>query len=237
MRKNSRLPEELRNIEIIPNVNIYAEGSCLIKCGNTHVLCTASVETSVPSWLKGQDKGWITAEYSLLPRSTHTRVSRETKGLGGRTQEIQRLIGRSLRAAVDLSQMKDICIHVDCDVLQADGGTRTASITGGFVALFIALDKMVKNGELPRNPIKEYIAAVSCGICNGEPVLDLDYSEDSTAGADTNFILTESGRIIEIQATAEGEIFSEAQFNELFRLAKRGIHQLICVQKKVLGDI
>lgn len=237
MRKNSRLPEELRNIEIIPNVNIYAEGSCLIKCGNTHVLCTASVETSVPSWLKGQDKGWITAEYSLLPRSTHSRVSRETKGLGGRTQEIQRLIGRSLRAAVDLSQMKDICIHVDCDVLQADGGTRTASITGGFVALFIALDKMVKNGELPRNPIKEYIAAVSCGICNGEPVLDLDYSEDSTAGADTNFILTESGRIIEIQATAEGEIFSEAQFNELFRLAKRGIHQLICVQKKVLGDI
>jgi ribonuclease PH len=237
MRKNSRLPEELRNIEIIPNVNIYAEGSCLIKCGNTHVLCTASVETSVPSWLKGQDKGWITAEYSLLPRSTHSRVSRETKGLGGRTQEIQRLIGRSLRAAVDLSQMKDICIHVDCDVLQADGGTRTASITGGFVALFIALDKMVKNGELPRNPIKEYIAAVSCGICNGEPVLDLDYSEDSTAGADTNFILTESGRIIEIQATAEGEIFSEAQFNDLFRLAKRGIHQLICVQKKVLGDI
>lgn len=237
MRKNSRLPEELRNIEIIPNVNIYAEGSCLIKCGNTHVLCTASVETSVPSWLKGQEKGWITAEYSLLPRSTHTRVSRETKGLGGRTQEIQRLIGRSLRAAVDLSQMKDICIHIDCDVLQADGGTRTASITGGFVALFIALDKMVKRGELPRNPIKEYVAAVSCGICNGEPVLDLDYSEDSTADADTNFILTESGKIVEIQATAEGEIFSEAQFNELFRLAKHGIHQLICKQKEVLGEI
>lgn len=236
MRKNSRLPEQLRNIEIIPSVNIYAEGSCLIKCGNTHVLCTASVETSVPSWLKGQDKGWITAEYSLLPRSTHTRVSRETKGLGGRTQEIQRLIGRSLRAAVDLSQMKDVCIHIDCDVLQADGGTRTASITGGFVALYLALDKMVKNGDLPRNPVKEYVAAVSCGICNGEPVLDLDYSEDSTADADTNFILTESGKIVEIQATAEGEIFSEAQFNELFRLAKQGIHQLICMQKRILGD-
>lgn len=237
MRHNSRTADSLRNIEIIPNVNLYAEGSCLIKCGNTHVLCTASVSPDVPAWLKGQERGWITAEYALLPRSTQTRVSRETKGVGGRTHEIQRLIGRALRAAVDLTEMKDVCIQIDCDVLQADGGTRTASITGGFVALYLALQKMVQAGRLPRNPIREYVAAVSCGICNGEPVLDLDYEEDSHAGADTNFVLTESGRIIEIQATAEGSTFNEAEFNELFRLAKAGIHQLIREQKKVLGEI
>ena len=172
----------------------------------------------------------------MLPRATQTRVGRETKGVGGRTHEIQRLIGRSLRAAVDLTQMPDICIQIDCDVLQADGGTRTASISGGFVALYIALDSLVKSGRLPRNPVKEYVAAISCGISGGEAVLDLDYAEDSHAEADTNFVLTESGKIVEIQATAEGAVFDESQFNELFRLAKSGIHQIICAQKKVLGE-
>ena len=234
MRKSNRGTEDLRQIEIIPNVNLYAESSCLIKCGNTHVVCTASVSDEVPAWLKGSDKGWITAEYSLLPRATQTRVSRETKGVGGRTAEIQRLIGRSLRAAVDLSEMPEMCVQVDCDVLQADGGTRTASITGGFVALYLALQKMVQDGRLPRSPIREYVAAVSCGICRGEPLLDLDYDEDSHAGADTNFVLTESGKIVEIQATAEGAVFSESEFSELFRLAKQGIHQLIMAQKKAI---
>ena len=235
MRSNNRGAEDLRSVEIIPNVNLYAEGSCLIKCGNTKVLCTASVSSEVPAWLKGSNKGWITAEYSLLPRATQTRVNRETKGVGGRTAEIQRLIGRSLRAAVDLSEMPEMCVQVDCDVLQADGGTRTASITGGFVALFLAIRKMVQEGRLPRNPIREYVAAVSCGICQGEPLLDLNYEEDSHAGADTNFVLTESGKIVEIQATAEGAVFSENEFSELFRLAKQGIHQLIMAQKKAIN--
>ena len=234
MRKSNRGTEDLRQIEIIPNVNLYAEGSCLIKCGNTHVLCTASVSQEIPAWLKGGNRGWVTAEYSLLPQATQTSVNRETKGVGGRTAEIQRLIGRSLRAAVDLTEMPEICVQVDCDVLQADGGTRTASITGGFVALYLALQKMVKDGALPRNPVREYVAAVSCGICNGKPLLDLDYEEDSHAGADTNFVLTESGKIVEIQATAEEAVFSEAEFNELFRLAKQGIHQLIMAQKKAI---
>ncbi len=236
MRPNSRTAEQMRPLEIIKDVNLYAEGSCLIKFGNTHVLCTASVDEKVPAWLQGQGQGWITAEYSLLPRATQTRVGRETKGVGGRTHEIQRLIGRSLRAAVDLTQMPDICIQIDCDVLQADGGTRTASISGGFVALYMALDSLVKSGRLPRNPVKEYVAAISCGISGGEAVLDLDYAEDSHAEADTNFVLTESGKIVEIQATAEGAVFDESQFNELFRLAKSGIHQIICAQKKVLGE-
>ena len=236
MRPNSRTAEQMRPLEIIKDVNLYAEGSCLIKFGNTHVLCTASVDEKVPAWLQGQGRGWITAEYSLLPRATQTRVGRETKGVGGRTHEIQRLIGRSLRAAVDLTQMPDICIQIDCDVLQADGGTRTASISGGFVALYMALDSLVKSGRIPRNPVKEYVAAISCGISGGEAVLDLDYAEDSHAEADTNFVLTESGKIVEIQATAEGAVFDESQFNELFRLAKSGIHQIICAQKKVLGE-
>lgn len=236
MRPNSRTAEQMRPLEIIKDVNLYAEGSCLIKFGNTHVLCTASVDEKVPAWLQGQGRGWITAEYSLLPRATQTRVGRETKGVGGRTHEIQRLIGRSLRATVDLTQMPDICIQIDCDVLQADGGTRTASISGGFVALYMALDSLVKSGRLPRNPVKEYVAAISCGISGGEAVLDLDYAEDSHAEADTNFVLTESGKIVEIQATAEGAVFDESQFNELFRLAKSGIHQIICAQKKVLGE-
>lgn len=236
MRLNGRTAEQLRNFKLSTDVNLYAEGSCLVECGNTKVLCTASVAQEIPAWLKGQDKGWITAEYALLPRATQTRVSRETKGVGGRTHEIQRLIGRSLRAAVDLTQMPGICIQIDCDVLQADGGTRTASISGAFVALYLAFQKLVLEGRLPRNPIREFVAAVSCGICNGEPVLDLDYSEDSHADADTNFVLTESGRIVEIQATAEGATFNEKEFNEMFRLAKFGIHQIICAQKKALGE-
>lgn len=236
MRQNSRTAGQMRPLEIIKDVNLYAEGSCLIKLGNTHVLCTASVDEKVPAWLQGQNRGWITAEYSLLPRATHTRVARENKGVGGRTHEIQRLIGRSLRAAVDLTQMSDICIQIDCDVLQADGGTRTASISGGFVALYLALNKLVKEGRLLRNPVREYIAAVSCGIYNGEPVLDLDYVEDSHADADTNFVLTESGKIVEIQATAEGSVFNESEFDDLFRLAKEGVHKIILEQKKVLGE-
>ena len=236
MRPNSRTAGQMRPLEIIPNVNLYAEGSCLIKCGNTHVLCTASVDKNIPAWLKGQNRGWITAEYALLPRATQTRVARETKGVGGRTHEIQRLIGRSLRAVTDLTAMPEMCVQIDCDVLQADGGTRTASISGAFVAYNIAMQKLVRQGELARNPIKEYVAAVSCGIYDGEPVLDLEYAEDSHADADTNFVLTESGRIVEIQATAEGATFNEAEFNELFRLAKSGIHQIIQAQKKVLGE-
>ncbi|MBR1825503.1 MAG: ribonuclease PH [Alphaproteobacteria bacterium] len=236
MRPNSRTAEQMRPLEIIPDINLYAEGSCLIKCGNTHVLCTATIDRNVPAWLKGQKRGWITAEYALLPRATQTRVARETKGVGGRTHEIQRLIGRSLRAVTDLTAMPEICVQIDCDVLQADGGTRTASISGAFVALYIAMQKLVRQGELARNPIREYLAAVSCGIYDGEPVLDLEYAEDSHAGADTNFVLTESGRIVEIQATAEGATFNESEFNELFRLAKSGIHQIIQVQKKVLGE-
>jgi ribonuclease PH len=236
MRPNNRTAEQMRPLEIIPNVNIYAEGSCLITVGNTKVLCTASVDKNVPAWLKGQNKGWITAEYSLLPRATQTRVARETKGVGGRTHEIQRLIGRSLRAVTDLSAMPEMCVQIDCDVLQADGGTRTASISGAFVALYMAMRKMVQAGELARNPIREYVAAVSCGIYDNEPILDLEYAEDSHAGADTNFVLTESGKIVEIQATAEGATFNEAEFNELFRLAKSGIHQIIRAQKQVFGD-
>lgn len=236
MRPNNRTAEQMRPLEIIPNVNIYAEGSCLIKFGNTQVLCTASVSKEVPSWLKGQNRGWITAEYSLLPRATQTRVARETKGVSGRTHEIQRLIGRSLRAVTDLTAMPEMCVQIDCDVLQADGGTRTASISGGFVALYLAMQKMVKEGALPRNPIREYMAAISCGIYDNEPILDLEYSEDSHAEADTNFVLTESGRVVEIQATAEGSTFSEAEFNELLRLAKTGIHQIISAQKRVLGE-
>ncbi len=235
MRQNNRAYNELRKIEIIPDVNAYAEGSCLIKCGNTHVLCTATVDDKLPAWLKGGEKGWITAEYALLPRSTRTRVSRETKGPSGRTHEIQRLIGRSLRAVTDLKALKDYIINIDCDVLQADGGTRTASITGSFVALYIALQKMVRDGKIACNPIKEFVAAVSCGLHGDEVLLDLDYDEDSSARADTNFVLTESGKIVEVQGTAEGEPFDKEQFETLFALAQNAIADLIKLQKQALG--
>lgn len=235
MRQNNRAYNELRKIEIIPDVNAYAEGSCLIKCGNTHVLCTATVDDKLPAWLKGGEKGWITAEYALLPRSTRTRVSRETKGPSGRTHEIQRLIGRSLRAVTDLNALKDYIINIDCDVLQADGGTRTASITGSFVALYIALQKMVRDGKIACNPIKEFVAAVSCGLHGDEVLLDLDYDEDSSARADNNFVLTESGKIVEVQGTAEGEPFDKEQFETLFALAQNAIADLIKLQKQALG--
>ena len=234
MRNSGRENNQLREIEFVTNFNPYAEGSCLVKYGNTHVVCTASVEEKVHSWLKGQEKGWVTAEYAMLPRSTQTRVQREVKKPSGRTQEIQRLIGRSLRAVVDLEKMKDICITVDCDVLQADGGTRVASVSGGFVAMYLALEKLVKEGKLPENPIREFVAAVSCDIYNGQAVLDVDYEEDSNSQVDMNFIMTESGKIVEIQGTAEGEPFEEKEFNELMSLGKEGIKQIIAKQKDVL---
>ena len=235
MRNTNRKNNQLRNIELIPDYNPYAEGSCLVKFGNTHVVCTASVEEKVPNWLKGQNKGWITAEYGMLPRANRIRVPRELKSPSGRTQEVQRLIGRSLRAVVDLSKMKDLSICIDCDVIQADGGTRTASITGGFVALYLAIEKLIARKKLDTNPIREFVAAVSCDIHQGEKIIDVDYEEDSHAQVDMNFVLTESGKIVEIQGTAEESPFAEEDFGELMNLAKDGIRQLIAEQKKVLG--
>lgn len=235
MRHSGRSNNQIRNIEIIPNFNPYAEGSCLIKFGDTHVVCTASVEEKLPQWLKGQGKGWITAEYAMLPRSTQQRVSREVKQPSGRTQEIQRLVGRSLRSVVDLTLIKDFSICIDCDVLQADGGTRTASITGGFVALYLALQKLMREGKLRTNPVKEFVAAVSCAIYCGEPVVDVDYIEDSNAQADMNFVLTESGKIVEIQGTAEEKPFEEAEFDAMMKLAKDAVAELVKMQKEVLG--
>lgn len=234
MIRSQRKADELRKVEIIKNVNLYAEGSCLIKCGDTHVLCTATVDSHTPDWLKDAAKGWVTAEYNLLPRSTVTRVSREKSLNAGRTHEIKRLIGRSLRAVVDLEKLQGFQIIVDCDVLQADGGTRTASVTGGFVALYLACQKLVSTGQLPRMPIKEFLAAVSCGIKNGETLLDLDYDEDSSADTDSNFVLTESGKLVEVQATAEGKPFDEEDFSKLLGLARKGIGELIEIQKKTV---
>ena len=235
MRHSQRQFDEIRKVEIIPNFNPYAEGSCLIKCGGTHVICTASVQDKVPAWLKGQNRGWVTAEYGMLPRSTQVRVPRETTKPSGRTQEIQRLVGRALRSVVDLEKLKDMSFCIDCDVVQADGGTRTASITGGFVALYLAIEKLRKDGKLVANPIREFVAAISCGIHNGEEILDVDYLEDSSAQADMNFVLTESGKIVEIQGTAEEKPFDEAQYAKLFGLAKKGIAELIVKQKEALG--
>ena len=235
MRVSNRKNNQLRNIEFIVGFNPYAEGSCLVKYGNTHVLCTATIDDKVPSWLKGQEKGWVTAEYAMLPRSTQTRVPRELKKPSGRTQEIQRLIGRSLRAVVDLEKMKDVSIIIDCDVLQADGGTRVASISGGFVAMYIALQKLVKDKILSENPVREFVAAVSCDICGGEVFLDVDYVEDSSSQVDMNYVITESGKIVEIQGTAEGMPFEEKEFFDLMSLGKDGIKQIIAKQKEVLG--
>ncbi len=236
MRAANRKFDELRKVEIIPDVNSYAEGSCLIKCGNTHVICTASVENKVPQWLKDSGKGWITAEYALLPRATHTRVNRETHGTGGRTHEIQRLIGRSMRAVVNLEALEGYLITLDCDVIQADGGTRTAAITGSFVALTIALKKMVRDGLIPVLPIRESVAAVSVGICAGTKLLDLEYEEDSNAQVDANFVLTNHGRIVEVQGTAEGEPFSKEDYNALMELAQKGINELIVLQQEALKN-
>ncbi len=237
MRPSGRSPSAMRTVTLEPSVAKYAEGSCLAKFGDTHVLCTASIEERVPPWMRNSGKGWVTAEYGMLPRSTHTRTDREAaRGRqSGRTQEIQRLIGRSLRAVTDLVAMGERQIKIDCDVLQADGGTRTAGITGSYVALHLALGKLVTAGLLPTMPLTDSVAAISCGVCGGAPVLDLDYAEDSSAETDANFVLTGSGKIIEIQATAEGAPFDEASFTAMLDLARAGIGELTLLQRAVLG--
>ncbi len=237
MRPSGRAPDSLRSISLEPDCNRYAEGSCFVRFGDTHVVCTASVEERVPRWMRDTGRGWITAEYGMLPRSTSTRTDREASrgGQTGRTQEIQRLIGRSLRAVTDLKAMSEMQVRVDCDVLQADGGTRTASITGAYVALHLAFKKLVDLGILSAVPLTDQVAAVSCGLYQGAPVLDLDYAEDSAAQVDVNFVLTGKGAIVEIQATAEDEPFSEAQLIELLALAHKGIGELTLLQRKALA--
>jgi len=232
-RKNNRSNDEMRPLEIEVGVNKHAEGSALIKFGDTHVICTASIENHVPRWMKGSNEGWITAEYGMLPRSTHERMNREAaRGKqSGRTMEIQRLIGRSLRQAVDLKYLKDKTINIDCDVIQADGGTRTASISGACVALFEA----IKNSHDDQRAIKEYVAAVSIGLKDGSPLLDLDYEEDSSADTDLNVVMTESGGIIEIQGTAEKYPFTKSQLDEMIKSASNGITDIVNFQKSCLS--
>jgi ribonuclease PH len=237
MRPSGRAPDALRNIVLEPGFAKYAEGSCLVKFGDTHVLCTASLDEKVPPFLRNTGQGWVTAEYGMLPRSTHTRTDREAaRGKqSGRTQEIQRLIGRSLRAVTDLKVLGERQIKIDCDVIQADGGTRTAAITGSWVALHLALARMVKSGQLKSVPLADHVAAVSCGVFKQIPVLDLDYAEDSNAEADANFVFTGKGGIVEIQGTAEKAPFSEAEFLQLVTLARKGIAELVTLQKKAIG--
>jgi ribonuclease PH len=237
MRPSGRAPDQLRDIALEVAVSRYAEGSCMAKFGQTHVLCTASVEQGVPGWLKGQGRGWVTGEYGMLPRSTHTRGRREAAQgkQSGRTQEIQRLIGRSLRSVVDLKVLGDRTITIDCDVIQADGGTRTAAITGAWVALSRACKYLVDEQVLKASPITGQVAAVSCGVFETAPVLDLDYAEDSNAEVDANFILAGDGRMIEIQATGEKRPFSDAEFADLMRLAKLGCAHLFEAQLKAAG--
>ena len=232
MRPSGRKLNQMRDIIIETDVTRHAEGSCLIKCGDTHVLCTASLEDRVPAFLRNSGLGWVTAEYGMLPRATHTRMRREAKnGQSGRTQEIQRLIGRSLRAGVDRVALGERQISVDCDVIQADGGTRCAAITGGWVALKLSVDKLIKAGDIKTNPLIDPVAAVSCGIYAGQPVLDLDYPEDSEAAVDGNFVVLGSGKLVEVQMSAEGSTFSRNQMNELVDLAEIGIAQLVTEQK------
>ncbi|HEX9491559.1 MAG TPA: ribonuclease PH [Stellaceae bacterium] len=236
-RPSGRAPDELRPVRLEPGFAKYAEGSCLARFGDTHVLCTATLEDKVPPFLRNTGRGWITAEYGMLPRSTQTRTDREAaRGRqSGRTQEIQRLIGRSLRAVSNLAALGERQIRIDCDVLQADGGTRTAAITGSYVALHIALQKLVREGALPALPLTDAVAAISCGIHGGQAVLDLDYAEDSTAEADANFVLTGSGGIVEIQATAEAEPFAEDRFARMLTLARGGIARLVLMQRAALA--
>jgi len=237
MRPSGRSADQLRDVRLEPGFSRHAEGSCLARFGDTHVLCTASVEEKVPPFLRNSGKGWITAEYGMLPRSTHTRTDREAaRGKqSGRTLEIQRLIGRSLRACVDLGALGERQVKIDCDVLQADGGTRTAAITGAWVALRQAVARMRKAGQLARSPLVGQVAAVSCGIFAGVPVLDLDYDEDSKADADANFVLASDGRIIEVQGTAEGAPFSQEDFLALMALARDGIGRLMALQRAAVG--
>lgn len=237
MRPSSRALDELRSVEIIVDYSKHAEGSCLIKMGDTHVLCTATLEERVPPFLRNSGLGWVTAEYGMLPRATNTRMNREAKrGQSGRTQEIQRLIGRSLRAGVDRVALGERQITVDCDVIQADGGTRCASITGGWVALKLATQKLLKAGDIQSDPLLANVAAVSCGIYAGQPVLDLDYPEDSDAGVDGNFVLNSDGALIEIQMSAEGSVFSRAQMDELMGLADKGISELVAAQNAAVAN-
>ena len=233
MRPSRRAPDELRAVSLERGVVKYAEGSCFVKFGDTHVLVTASLEERLPPWLKGQARGWITAEYGMLPRATHERTRREASSgkQGGRTIEIQRLIGRALRTIVDLQALGERQITVDCDVIQADGGTRTAAITGAWVALSDCFGWMTARDMLRASPLRDHVAAVSCGICKGTPVLDLDYAEDSEADTDANFVMTGSGNLIEVQGTAEKTPFSEAEFLALLGLARKGIGKLIDLQK------
>jgi ribonuclease PH len=232
MRPSGRGPDQMRKVSLETGFSKYAEGSCLAKFGDTHVLCTATIEERVPPFLRNTGRGWVTAEYGMLPRSTHTRTDREAaRGKqSGRTQEIQRLIGRSLRAVTNLGALGERQIRIDCDVIQADGGTRTAGITGSYVALHRALSGLVSQGLLPALPLTDSVAAISCGVCSGTAVLDLDYAEDSAAETDANFVLTGGGKIIEIQATAEGAPFGEEEFATMLRLARTGISQLTRLQ-------
>ncbi|MGX6646405.1 ribonuclease PH [Maricaulaceae bacterium MS644] len=236
MRPDGRQPDALRDIRFEMGFNPYAEGSCLVKCGNTHVLCTASVDDHTPPWLRGQGKGWVTAEYSMLPRATHTRTRREVTGgkVSGRTQEIQRLIGRSLRACIDLKALGERQILIDCDVLQADGGTRTASITGAWLALKQAVGYLLEEEVIKTDPVHAQLAAVSCGLISGEARLDLEYEEDRIAQTDANFVLSAQGGVIEVQATAEDRPMAPEQFDQLFALARKGVSELCARQTAAL---
>jgi ribonuclease PH len=238
-RSDNRTPDHLRPVKITPDFITTAEGSALIEVGNTRVICTASIDEAVPPFMRNTGKGWISSEYSMLPRSTLTRTPREvSKGRqSGRTHEIQRLIGRSLRSVADLTRLGERTIWIDCDVIQADGGTRTASITGAFVALGLALEKLVDAGTLPAVPLKDFIAAVSVGIVDGEILLDLCYEEDSRADVDMNFVMTAGGKMVELQATAEHQVFDDAQLAKLMTFAKKGVHELIAKQKEVLKGL
>ncbi len=237
MRANARAADELRPVLLETGVNKYAEGSCLVRFGDTHVLCTASVENSVPPFLRNSGRGWVTAEYGMLPRATNTRGNREAArgGQGGRTHEIQRLIGRSLRVVTDLGGFGERQVKIDCDVIQADGGTRTAAITGSYVALYLAFRYLQQINAITKLPLTGQVAAISCGIAKGEPLLDLDYEEDSKADADANFVLTDSGGIVEIQGTAEQKPFAEEAFLAMLALARKGCAVLLSTQRAALG--
>jgi len=237
MRKDRNF-DQLREVTFETNVNLHAEGSCLVKFGNTHVMCTASIDEKTPPWLRNSGKGWVTAEYGMLPRSTNTRIDREAaRGKqSGRTQEIQRLIGRSLRSVTNLQKLGERQIKIDCDVIQADGGTRTASISGGFVALYLAIEKLRKNYNIQDKIITNYVAAISVGIVDNKPCLDLNYEEDAAAQVDANFVICDNEKLSEIQVTGEEFFFSEGQYEEIYKLAKLGIKEIISKQKKILGD-
>ena len=237
MRVDGRLFDQLRNVKITPNVSEYAEGSALVEFGRTKVLCTATYEPKAPQWLVGTGAGWVTAEYGMLPRSTHTRMKREKTMTGGRTQEISRLIGRSLRAAVDLKKLGEKQIMIDCDVLNADGGTRTAAVTGGYVALALAVKKLLDVSEIKHNPLVHYVSAISVGLHEGRPLLDLNYDEDSSIHTDMNFVMTEDGNFVEVQGTAEQAPFSRQQLLAMMDVAEKGCRELFIHQASITGEI